>query len=78
MRITPKMALEAIYDLQEAHNAALVAHYAGGSPATQDMSLGELHRHFARAATALGFTLTPITEAPNYSPGLSATKELQS
>lgn len=71
MSITPKMALAAIYDLQQAHNAALVAHYTSGSPATQDMSLGDIRKHFERAARELGFTLTPITEAlPTETPAI--------
>ena len=65
MSITPNMALKAIYHLQEAHDEALIAHYATKDPSLQIAALNDLRRHFERAATELGFTLTPITEAPH-------------
>ena len=58
--INASMARKAIYDLQQAHNNALVAHYTERDSTMRIISLDDLYDHFRRAAAHLGFTLTPI------------------
>ena len=58
--INATMARKAIYDLQQAHNNALVAHYTERDPTMRIISLDDLYDHFKRAAGFLGFTITRI------------------
>lgn len=63
--ITQKMALKAIYPLTAAHEEAIVLYHTWDLKNVRPFRQADLLRHVQTAAEALGYTLTPLKEAPH-------------